>query len=254
MSRLWILPALGLIAALGVACGDDDQPTATSPAASVSSVPPNSPTPTAHPSLTSSQGASYTDDQFKYQITLPTGWRFANSFTNAYRSLNAQPQGLGAGQETAVMTSLSAQEESMLLAQAQGTPTGLTGIESWLDFFLHESVEIYPTHLTQQQVLGSVVDGNVKHVVTNVQSVQVAGGTAGTRFDLELQSDYGHFVYDTVFVAASVKGCSGCSGFILQTAVSGRSSLQSPGPVEPPAASYPKNDFEAIFSTFAIEP
>lgn len=83
MSRLWILPALGLIAVLGVACSQDDDvpPSAagsTSPAATVK--PSSSPAPSATPAVTltpsgtSTATLTYTDPTYGYSFDYPATW------------------------------------------------------------------------------------------------------------------------------------------------------------------------------------
>jgi hypothetical protein len=237
-----------------VACagdGSNSSTVTTSPGASATptlgqSTPSFTPTPT--PSAT---GTRYTNDKFGYSLELPDGWRVATQFMDAYGPLGAWPQGVGKSEDYAVLTSLSPAEESQfVLRAAAATPPYLTGIEPWLEFFLLSSIEIYPTDVSLSQQVTSATDGNVKHVVTDVVRTSVGGHLEGTRYRVELASDYGHFVYDTVFVTASVNGRPECTGFIIQTVAAGRSSQQSPGPVEPPPAAYPKGEFENVVATF----
>ncbi|HVO72220.1 MAG TPA: hypothetical protein VMT24_19350 [Aggregatilineaceae bacterium] len=243
-ATLTVILTLLVTLVLVSACSDDDN-------ATVSPSPTESSQPTQSAARTPTPSGTYSDDRFGYTVELPQGWRAATAFMDAYGELHARPQGVGNSEDYAVLTDLSADDETEFVQRvASGTPTGLTGIEPWLEFFLLRTVEIYPTDSTREELLNSTTQGNVKHVVTDVRDVELAGARVGTRYDLELDSDYGHFIYDAVYVPSEVSGCSDCTGFVLQTVIAGRT-LQSPGPTEPPPAEYPKVEFEQIVSSFS---
>jgi hypothetical protein len=95
MLRLWILPVLGLIAALGFACGDsgDDDPKSVSSTAPVASA---SPAPTAasatnvSPNPTVPPGwATYTDPDGRFTLRYPSDWFLQDGAKSSVRPAGA---------------------------------------------------------------------------------------------------------------------------------------------------------------------
>jgi hypothetical protein len=78
MPRFWILPALGLIAALGFACGDssDDQPQSSVTATLTATASGSSPSPTSEsptPAPVPSGWDTYSDSQLGFSMPIPQG-------------------------------------------------------------------------------------------------------------------------------------------------------------------------------------
>ncbi|MDO8615622.1 MAG: hypothetical protein Q7T33_07785 [Dehalococcoidia bacterium] len=163
---------------------------------------------------------------------------------DAFAATLGRPQAGGKAEDYTVLTSLTTDEEAEFVSEASGAAGGITGLEPWLEFFLLEAVEIFPTTFDLPAQLQTADQGNVKYLVSDIRDFDLDNGQAATRYTVELDSDYGHFVYDRVFVAAEVNDCSDCKGFIVQTAIAGRTSATPPGTVEPPPAAYPQQEFE----------
>lgn len=254
-----VLP-ISLVAFAFAACGDSDDveetatptPTATEVSTSPSRTSTSIPTEPSVSPTESPTAETYVDPRFGYSVELPTGWRPAGAFMDAFAATGAYPQGGGHSRDYLVLTGLPEQEEISFVENASSIHGGLTGVEQWLEFFLLGAIEVFPTEQLLSDQLGTVVQGNVKHVVTDIRDATVGNGETATRYTIELQSDYGHFIYDTVFVPSPVPSCQSCTGYILQAAMAGRS-LQTPGPTEPPPAAYPVDQFEAIVRSFLPE-
>ena len=89
-----------------------------------------------------------------------------------------------------------------------------------------------------------------RDVVSDVDEVALVGGEAATRYKLERYDDELYDIYDRAFVRGDVAGCPDCTGFITQTVKAGRARAETPGATDPPPASYPLDQFEAILRSF----
>jgi hypothetical protein len=247
--RLVLAVAFLTASILLAACGDDDNAPSRTPAGTYT----GTPTETAGMTATGSPtgGETYTNERFGYSVVPPSGWRRAYSFMD-YGGTAIHPHGIGYSGGYDVFTDMPEDDERALVERARSSPTGLTGVSRWSDFFLLRTVEIYPTSATREQLLTSVSDGNVWHLVTNVRDVELASGQIATRFDLDISNDHGRFVYDTVFVP-TLENCARCRGFIIETASGGIVSSGPLGTAGVPPAAYPKSEFEWIVTNFQAE-
>ena len=161
----------------------------------------------AAPMIQSNTGEStYVNDRYDFSAQLPDGWREATQFMRGFAATGGGAQGGAPADQYVVLTGVSAGQEQTLVTEATNTPpTGITGMEPWLEFFLLDSVQIFPTERDVTDLLRSSDSGNVKYLVTNVRDV-TAGTIPAKRYTLELVSDYGHYIYDTVFVPPSPSG------------------------------------------------
>ena len=194
----------------------------------------------------------YTDARYGYTVGLPAGWRTAPEFMLAFAETNGRPQAGGNAEDYAVFTSLSADAEAQFVQNARSRADELTGLAGWLEFFLLDTVELFPTARDLNSQLSTADQGNVKHLVSAIEQVSLNTSQTATRYTVELISDYGHYVYDRVFVPSSVVGCPECTGFIVSTAIAGRSPAEPSSQPEPPPAAYPAEEFEAIFRSFRL--
>jgi hypothetical protein len=172
----------------------------------------------------------------------------------AFAPTLARPHGGGRSEDFAVFTALTPDEEAEYVSTASLDPGGITGTEQWIEFFLRETVEVFPTTATLSDQLQTSESGNVGQIVSGVSDFEMESGATATRYMVELFSDYGRFVFDRIFVGASVRGCGECTGFVIQAAVAGRSSAMEPDGGGLPAANYPREAFEQIARSFSLAP
>lgn len=133
MWRLWILPALGSIAVLGFACGDqgDDKPqsvSSTAPLASASPTPAATLTTSASPSpAVPSDWATYVDASGLFTARYPSTWFAANGTFSTFKLGSVGPT----FPPNAIKIDVGANPGSCATPTAGSAPTIIDGQPGW---------------------------------------------------------------------------------------------------------------------------